>query len=244
MKQVSADIKMQLVFSTPGVPRGRGRVERFFRTLNQLLLQELPGYAPQGKPLTPPELTLSTFQERFHHFLLTEYHQRPQRDLRGTPRERWEGHGFLPRLPESLEKLDLLLMTVARTRLVHRDGIRFQTLRYMDVTLAAYIGEEVVIRYDPRDLAEIRIFHQGSFICKAICAELAGQEVSLKEIIRARRQRRKALKGTIREHEALLETFLGVHRPAIETKPDSSPEQSSSPLPDPPKTRLKRYLNE
>lgn len=244
MEQVSADIKMQLVFSTPGVPRGRGRVERFFRTLNQLLLPDLPGYAPEGKPLTPPELTLSAFQERFHHFLLHEYHQRPQRELLGTPRERWEGYGFLPRLPESLEKLDLLLMTSAKTRIVHRDGIRFQTFRYMDVNLADYVGEEVVIRFDPRDLAEIRVFYQGSFICRAICAELAGQEVSLKEIIRARRQRRQALKGTIREHEVLVETFLNVHRPATEAEPDSSVEQLPSPTPDPPKRRLKRYFNE
>jgi putative transposase len=243
MEQVSADIKMQLVFSTPGVPRGRGRVERFFRTLNQLLLSKLPGYGPSGKPLTPPELTLSIFQERFHHFLLHEYHERPQRELRGTPRERWEGHGFLPRLPESLEKLDLLLMTVAKTRLVHRDGIRFQTFRYMDVNLAGYVGEEVVIRYDPRDLAEIRVFHQGAFICRAICAELAGREVSLREIIRARRQRSKALKGTIREHEVLVQTFLNVHQLAPE--PDSSFEEPPSPPPDePPKTRLKRYFNE
>jgi len=35
LEQVSADLKIQLVFSTPGVPRGRGRVERFFSTIDQ-----------------------------------------------------------------------------------------------------------------------------------------------------------------------------------------------------------------
>ena len=56
MEQVSADLKMRLVFSTPGMPRGRGRVERFFRTLTQMLLTELPGYTLDGHQLDPPSL--------------------------------------------------------------------------------------------------------------------------------------------------------------------------------------------
>lgn len=55
-------------------------------------------------------------------------------------------NGFLPQMPESLEQLDLLLLTVARSRRVHQDGIRFQALRYIDTTLAAYVGESVTIR--------------------------------------------------------------------------------------------------
>ena len=38
LEQVSADLKMGLVFSEAGMPRGRGRIERFFRTINQMLL--------------------------------------------------------------------------------------------------------------------------------------------------------------------------------------------------------------
>ena len=49
MEQVSADIKMQLVFSIPGRPRGRGKIERFFETVNQLFLCDLPGYTLDGK---------------------------------------------------------------------------------------------------------------------------------------------------------------------------------------------------
>jgi putative transposase len=32
-------------------------------------------------------------------------------------------------------------------------------MRYLDLTLAAYVGESVIVRYDPRDMAEIRVFH-------------------------------------------------------------------------------------
>ncbi|MEV8638996.1 Mu transposase C-terminal domain-containing protein [Streptosporangium sp. NPDC051023] len=48
----------------------------------------------------------------------------------------------------------------------------------LDPTLAAFVGESVVIRYDPHDLAELRVFHRGAFICRAICAELAGTTTS------------------------------------------------------------------
>lgn len=43
LEQVAIDLKMELVFSAIGVPRGRGKVERFFQTVNQLLLEKLPG---------------------------------------------------------------------------------------------------------------------------------------------------------------------------------------------------------
>jgi hypothetical protein len=33
-------------------------------------------------------------------------------------------------------------------------GIHYQGFRYRDTTLAAYVGEDVIIRYDPRDMAD------------------------------------------------------------------------------------------
>ena len=48
LEQVAADIKMRLIFSTPGHPRGRGRIERFFETVNQMFLCDLPGYIDDG----------------------------------------------------------------------------------------------------------------------------------------------------------------------------------------------------
>ena len=80
----------------------------------------------------------------------------------------------------SLEQLDLLLLTVIRPRQVHRDGIRFQSLWYFDPPLTAFVGEAVTIRYDPADIAEIRLYWDDRFLCRAICQELAGETVSLR----------------------------------------------------------------
>jgi putative transposase len=212
LEQVSADLKIELVFSWPGNPRGRGKMERLFRTVDQLFLCTQPGYSPNGLASSDGLFSVEELDARFLGFLLEDYHRRPHSETGMAPADRWEAGGFLPRMPDSLEQLDLLLLTVAVGRKIHRDGIRFQGLRYLDLTLAAYIGETVTIRYDPRDMAEIRVFHNDQFLCRAICQELAGEEISLKEIIRARSERRRELRTGLRERNALVEALLGIER--------------------------------
>ena len=178
LEQVGADLKIRLVFSIPGKPRGRGRIERFFSTVNEMFLCELDGYAPAGGAVRgKPTLTLAEFGTLFRAFLLDVYHRRENAETKTPPVERWEANGFLPRMPDSLEQLDLLLIQVAKARQVRADGIHFQSLRYISTTLAAYVGETVMLRFDPRDMAEIRVFHEDKFLCSAVCAELAGGTV-------------------------------------------------------------------
>ena len=157
MEQVAADLPMELIFSKVKVPRGRGKVERFFRSVDQLFLQDVPGYAPKGYRDVEAKLTLPEFEQRFRTWLLSDYHRRVHSETKWVPQDRWEAGGFVPRMPTSLEQLDLLLLLVSKTRRVQQDGIRFQGYRYIDPTLAGYVKEEVLIRYDPADLAEIGI---------------------------------------------------------------------------------------
>ena len=126
IEQVCADLKIRLVFSLPGKPRGRGRVERFFATVNQRFLADLPGYAPAGQTKRPPTLTLGALDHAFRRFVLDDYHQHTAQRHRHAAAGALERGGFLPHMPESLEQLDLLLLTVAKSRQVHQDGIRFQ----------------------------------------------------------------------------------------------------------------------
>ena len=240
LEQVAADLPMELVFSQVRNPRGRGKIERFFRSVDQLLLQDTPGYAPRGSTGVKATLTLADFEQRFRTWLLEDYHQRIHKETGCKPAERWEAGGFLPRMPKSLEQLDLLLLTVAKTRRVQQDGIRFQGYRYLDATLAGYVKEDVVIRYDPADLAEIRVFYHDRFLCRAICQELAGQAISLKEIQKAREARRKQVKAGLSTREALVEQFLAVHQHEA-PKPET---QAKEPVETAGRPRLKRYINE
>src|SRR5436309_12435608 len=124
----------------------------------------------------------------------------------------WSTEGRPRHMPESLEQLDLLLLTVPRTRRVRPDGIHFMGMRYIDPTLAAYVGEEVLLRYDPRDMAEVRIFHKGSYVCRAVCQEIAGETVSFREIVRARDRRRRELRQTLKDRRRLVDSLLEVKR--------------------------------
>ena len=54
-----------------------------------------------------PSLTLGQLDDLFRTFLLEIYHRRASSAARLAPSERWEEGGFLPRMPESLEQLDL-----------------------------------------------------------------------------------------------------------------------------------------
>jgi putative transposase len=239
---------MSLVFSEPGMPRGRGKIERFFRTINQMLLCALPGYTPASMPPEHAILPVSAFEAKLQQFILDEYHHRPHRETGEAPQARWAGSGFLPRLPESLEHLDLLLLTVATSRKVRPDGIHFQGLRYLDLTLAAYVGEAVIIRYDPRDMAEIRIFHDQRFLCRAICAELAGETIALRDIMRTRNRRRRHLRHTLQARARTVEALLAAHRgdghtdePGVSDAAAMLPESTPANGPTP---RLKRYIHE
>jgi putative transposase len=244
-EQVSADLKIRLVFSLPGKPRGRGRIERFFATINEMLLCELDGYAPAGGAVRgKPTLTLAAFEARLRTFFLDVYQRRDCAETKTPPAARWEGNGFLPRMPASLEQLDLLLIQVAKARQVRVDGIHFQSLRYLSTTLAAYVGETVTLRFDPRDMAEIRVFHEDRFLCRAVCAELAGATVPLRDILRARNQRRRELRGVLRDRQAAVDTLLQIKRGEATEKADASPAPADQATIRQSPPALKRYRNE
>ena len=243
LEQVSADLKIRLVFSIPGRPRGRGRIERFFSTVNEMFLCELDGYAPAGGGVRgKPMLTLAEFDTRFRAFLLDVYQRRNNSETKMAPAERWAANGFLPRMPDSLEQLDLLLIQVAKARQVRVDGIHFQGLRYISTTLAAYVGETVTLWFDPRDMGEIRVFHKDRFLCGAVCAELAGATVPLREIIRARNRRRRDLRGILRDRQTAVDTLLQIKRGETREKEDEPP--ADEPEARRPAPALKRYRNE
>jgi putative transposase len=152
-----------------------------------------------------------------------------------APQQRWEAGAFIPRMPDSLEQLDLLLLTVAKPRKIHPDGIHFQGLRYLDPVLAAYVGDSVIIRYDPRDMAEIRVFTSTGFLCRAICPELAGTTVSLKDITAARNARRRGLACGLRERASVVDWLLAAcqeqHPPGRTAPPDeNAPSPAAPPL--------------
>ena len=114
LEQVAIDLKMRLALSTPGKPQGRGKIERFFRTVNESFLCDLEGYTRRGR--RKPTLSLGQFEEQFRTFLIEVYSRTPVAQAELSPSALWERGGFLPRMPDSLEQLDLLLIEEVRSR--------------------------------------------------------------------------------------------------------------------------------
>lgn len=204
IEQVCCDLKINLVFSKIAQPRGRGKIERFFLTLNQMCLSLLDGYIRKDHKSA---LTLAELDDILKNFII-EYNNMVQERSNLPPQECWNKNGFLPKMPESLEQLDLLLLTVIKARKIRRDGIHFQGLRYIDPLLASYVNEDVVIRYDPSDITEIRVFYKNKYLCRPVCQELANQKISLKEIEKARNERKKELNKKITERLSLVDAIL------------------------------------
>jgi putative transposase len=231
LEQAAADLRIRLIYSAVARPQGRGKIERLFRTINTELLAELPGNLRNGKPVSPPRLALPELDAAIGAYIVTTYNARPHRAIGVPPVDAWRGEGWLSRMPETLEELDALLVMVAKPRIVHRDGIRFEGLRYFNPTLAAYVGEPVTIRYDPRDVGEVRVFHRNAFLCRAVSPDHAGLTITLKDVQAARLAYRRRLRNEIGERKARVADYL----PAILRPPGSNPAQAPTPKPRPTK---------
>lgn len=217
--QVAIELKFELVNTLPAKPQGKGKVERFFGTVMQMFLPTVPGYGLKKDGDFDGLITLPDLDDRFRLWLVDEYLQREHSEIRESPIYRWKSFPFIPRMPESMEELDLLLLTVAKARKVQRDGIRFQGFRYFDVTLSGFVGEYVTIRYDPRNLAVIHVYADNELICKATCFELSDQVVSVKDVIKARRQRKKELNQDIRDLMSATERHMPTKPPTAASAP-------------------------
>jgi putative transposase len=85
LEQVAADLHMTLVFSIAGRPRGRGKIERIFESVNQLFLCHQPGYSPPDSPPAKPVLTLPELDVRLRTYLVETYHRQPHSETGVAP---------------------------------------------------------------------------------------------------------------------------------------------------------------
>jgi hypothetical protein len=107
-----------------------------FRTALRRKTVDLPGFR------SPANKAGTQLAKLLLEFFLGTYHERVHSETKMAPAQRWEKGAFLPRMPKSLEQLDLLLLTVAKAQKVHHDGIHFLELRYLGPDLGGVRGRE------------------------------------------------------------------------------------------------------
>src|SRR5699024_12157594 len=128
----------------------------------------------------------------------------------------------------------LLVLSVARHRIVRSDGVHFKGLRYVSPLLADDVKEPVAIRYDARDISEIRVFYKDQYLCKAVDPYHANATVRLKDVQMARAARRRELRGQINQRIAVV----------ADPQPTSAPNQTTPVASRPKKPKLRTYFED
>lgn len=149
---VCAKLGITLIHARPYQPQGKGKMERWFRTVR---LQLMPTLQPEDRA------SLEAINRRLWAWVEGEYHRNPHRGLDGdTPADRWATCSDDVRLPEA-DTSDLFLFEQKRRvqtdRTVSLDGVAYE----VDATL---VGETVTLRYDParpREQRSVQVWHHG-----------------------------------------------------------------------------------
>lgn len=160
LARVCAVLGIRLIHSTPGRPQGRGKIERWFRTVRSEVLVELER-AERPPDLVELERLLQAWIERV-------YHRRVHSETKTTPLARFTG--LAPRLPTAGELREAFLWSetrlVAKTATVSLLGNRYEVDQ-------ALCGRRVELRFDPYDLELIEVYYAGRPFGHAVCQQVA-----------------------------------------------------------------------
>jgi putative transposase len=185
-------------------PSEGGIVERPFKTFNTEFFSSLQGYTAsnvQDRPKTAEKdacFTLRELEELLVRYIVDNYNQRIDARIGDQCRfQRWEA-GLGDKVPELLpeRELDICLMKQAKRTIQSGGHIQFANLIYRGETLAAYGGDQIVIRFDPRDITQIlayrRVGERDVFLAHADAAHLEMEKISLDEAKACSRRLREA----------------------------------------------------
>ena len=154
-----AVLGIRLVHSRPGQPAGRGKIERFFRTVREQFLVELAteaGVATVGD--------LDALNIAFAAWVETVYHHRVHSETHQTPLARFLADGP-PALPAPGQLAEAFrwseARTVTKTATISLHGNVYQ----VD---AALVGRKVEVVFDPMDLTVLAVRYQGRNMGQAV----------------------------------------------------------------------------
>jgi putative transposase len=156
-----ATLGIRLIHSAPGRPQGRGKIERFFRTVREQFLVEITGETTstdgrdQGGRHRVADL--AELNRLFTAWVETIYHRRVHSETGHPPLARWHVGGPFP-LPTPAALAEAFLWetqrTVTKTALVSLQGNTYQ----VDPLL---VGRRVELVFDPFDLTTVAVRVRG-----------------------------------------------------------------------------------
>jgi putative transposase len=161
-----AVLDIKLVHSRPRRPQGRGKVERFFRTVREQFLVEIAGQDGGGPTAGTAVMDLAELNRLFAAWVAVSYHRAVHSETGQAPLARWAAGvpDPLP-LPSPAQLHEAFLWserrTVRKTATVSLHGNLYQ----VDASLVRRVVELV---FDPFDLTDIDVRHNGKPAGKAV----------------------------------------------------------------------------
>jgi hypothetical protein len=166
-----AKLGIRLVHSTPHRPQGRGKIERFFRTVREQFGVEIVDTTAEELSATGVDhrSALLELNRLFTAWVETEYHRRTHTETGQSPWERWEAGwtrlGRRAAMPTAADLTEAFLWseyrTVTKTATVSLHGNTFE----VD---AALIGRRVELVFSPFDLETIDVRYREASYGRAV----------------------------------------------------------------------------
>lgn len=159
-----ASLGIRLTHSKPRQPAGRGKIERFFRTVREQFLVELtaPGAADAVGDL-------GRMNELFAGWVETVYHQRIHTETGQRPLERFLAPGP-PVLPTPAMLREAFLWSARRT--VTKTATFSLHANTYEVD-AALVGRRIEVVFDPFDLTNLEVRFQGRPMGMAVAHKIS-----------------------------------------------------------------------
>lgn len=150
LARIAASLGILIVHTPPYQPEGRGKIERFFRSVREQFLASLD---------VRTLLAVEPLNERLWHWLETVYHLREHSSLQTTPLLRWQRDiEQIRQLPPATDMRRLFFYRA--DRLVRRDSTFLLCSRFFEAP-PHLSGQRIEVRFDPLDLAHVEIYHAG-----------------------------------------------------------------------------------
>ena len=150
LARIAASLGTLIVHTPPYQPEGRGKIERYFRTVRDQFLTNLD---------PKQSLSLEELNERLWTWIETAYHRAEHSALGSTPLLRWQRD--IEHVRQLAPATDLRRLFFYRLdRLVRRDCTFLLHNRFYEAP-PHLSGETIEVRFDPLDSAEVEIHFQG-----------------------------------------------------------------------------------
>ncbi|HEY5117784.1 MAG TPA: DDE-type integrase/transposase/recombinase [Mycobacterium sp.] len=162
---------IRLVHSTPHRPQGRGKIERYFRSVRDQFLVEVNDStaAELAERGLTPAAALLELNALFTAWVESQYHHRVHSETGQTPLARWDdgwqaaGHGPAMASADALTEAFLWSQwrTVTKTATVSLHGNTYQVE-------AALVGRKVELVFSPFDLQTIDVRYRDASYGRAV----------------------------------------------------------------------------